>query len=76
MSNKSRGPEPDFDTYMRYLLETDSLREQTNLDIIEALDLPAGSSGLDVGLPLRHSGSDAGRCGGTQRTRYRPGHPA
>lgn len=52
MTNQNRGPEPDLDTYIRYLNETDPLREQTNLDIIKALDLPAGSSGLDVGCGM------------------------
>ncbi|RLB61844.1 MAG: methyltransferase type 11 [Deltaproteobacteria bacterium] len=41
--------QPATSTYLRYLEETDALREQTNLDILAALDLPTGSSGLDVG---------------------------
>jgi len=52
MSDKNRSPEPDLNTYTRYLKETDPLREQTNLDIIKALDLPAGSSGLDIGCGM------------------------
>lgn len=49
MSDQDHDAQPDTSTYLRYLEETDSLREQTNLDIIAALDLPTGSSGLDVG---------------------------
>jgi len=52
VSNQNRGTEPDLDTYIRYLLETDRLREQTILDIIASLSLPAGSSGLDVGCGM------------------------
>ncbi|MFC1978913.1 class I SAM-dependent methyltransferase [Chloroflexota bacterium] len=52
MSNKNRGPEPDLDKYIRYLEETDPLREQINLDIVKALNLPKGSSGLDVGCGM------------------------
>lgn len=49
MSERENNAQPETSTYLRYLKETDSLREQTNLDIIAALDLPMGSSGLDVG---------------------------
>jgi len=52
VSNQNRGTEPDLATYIRYLNETDPLRERTVLDIIAALDLPAGSSGLDVGCGM------------------------
>lgn len=52
MSNQDNNAEPDTSTYLRYLEETDLLREQTNRDLIAALDLPAGSSGLDVGCGI------------------------
>ena len=52
MSNQDVGSEPDLATYMRYLKETDPLREQMNLDIIAALDLPKGSIGLDIGCGI------------------------
>ncbi|MCP4678469.1 MAG: class I SAM-dependent methyltransferase [Deltaproteobacteria bacterium] len=49
MSDQGFDAQPDTGTYLRYLEETDLLREPTNLDIIAALDLPTSSSGLDVG---------------------------
>lgn len=49
MSEQEKIPQPETSTYLRYLHETDLLRKQTNIDIITALDLPKGSSGLDVG---------------------------
>jgi demethylmenaquinone methyltransferase/2-methoxy-6-polyprenyl-1,4-benzoquinol methylase len=49
MSDHHDDAQPDTSTYLRYLEETDPLREQTNLEIIAALDLPSGSRGLDVG---------------------------
>jgi len=52
MSDQNRGPEPGLATYIRYLKETDPLREQMNLDIIAALNLPQGSTGLDVGCGM------------------------
>jgi len=52
MSDQNIPPDPDLDTYIRYLKETDPLREQTNLDIIAALNLPKGSSGLDIGCGI------------------------
>ena len=49
MSDQEHHAQPDTSTYLRYLVETDLLREQTNLDMIASLDLPTGSHGLDVG---------------------------
>jgi len=49
MTRDPRTDSPDAGTYLRYLEETDPLREQTNLEIMAALDLPKGSNGLDVG---------------------------
>jgi demethylmenaquinone methyltransferase/2-methoxy-6-polyprenyl-1,4-benzoquinol methylase len=49
MSDKSEAPESDTDRMLRYLRETDPLREQLTLNIIKTLDLPSGSNGLDVG---------------------------
>jgi ubiquinone/menaquinone biosynthesis C-methylase UbiE len=49
MSDQDYSAQPNTRTYLRYLEETDLLREQTNLDIIAALDLPTSSHGLDVG---------------------------
>ncbi len=49
MSEDIEYKEPDIDTYLRYLKETDPLREQITPDIIEWLGLPAGSRGLDIG---------------------------
>jgi len=52
VSNRNHDAEPDTSTYLRYLWETDPLREQTNLDMIAALDFPIGSSGLDIGCGI------------------------
>ncbi|MFC1974192.1 class I SAM-dependent methyltransferase [Chloroflexota bacterium] len=52
MSKKYTPPEPDLEAYLRYLKETDPLREQTNLDIIATLNLSIGSIGLDVGCGM------------------------
>jgi len=49
MSDEIEYEEPDIDTYLRYLKETDPLREQLNLEIIEWLELPQASNGLDIG---------------------------
>lgn len=49
MSGDNADQGPDTEQYLRYLTETDPLREQTNRDIIAWLDLPAGSRGLDIG---------------------------
>jgi demethylmenaquinone methyltransferase/2-methoxy-6-polyprenyl-1,4-benzoquinol methylase len=52
VSNQDHDAEPGVSTYLRYLKETDPLREQTNLEIIAALDLSIGSSGLDIGCGI------------------------
>jgi ubiquinone/menaquinone biosynthesis C-methylase UbiE len=49
MSKRDHGQESDSEKYLRYLVETDPLREQMNLDIVKWLDLPVGSRGLDLG---------------------------
>lgn len=51
MSDKNRA-ESDMEKYIRYLNDTDPLRERLNLHIIKELDLPAGSNGLDVGCGM------------------------
>jgi demethylmenaquinone methyltransferase/2-methoxy-6-polyprenyl-1,4-benzoquinol methylase len=49
VSDQNSDTQPDTGTYLRYLEETDPLREQTTLDLIAELGLPTSSSGLDVG---------------------------
>jgi len=51
MSDKNRA-ESDIEKYIRYLNDTDPLRERLNLHIIKELDLPTGSNGLDVGCGM------------------------
>jgi len=52
VSTRDHDAGPDTVTYRRYLEETDPLREQTNLDIVAALELPIGSRGLDIGCGI------------------------
>jgi len=49
MGDKNKSPESNIDKMLRYLHETDPLRERITLQIIESLNLPSGSNGLDVG---------------------------
>jgi len=42
----------DKDSYMHSLLESNSLRESTLRAVIETLQLPSGSSGLDAGCGI------------------------
>jgi len=50
--NDTMSQEPDISAYMQSLLVTDPLREPGTRPIIQALRLPVGSSGLDVGCGI------------------------